>query len=111
MWCDVVVVSLPLFVIGLFGDKSEALWISVAILVTSMIGVAFSLYYLFKGRQLRETPLSKDISMTATYAWPCVLSGLIVDYFGNDGLPFYILAGFAMTVYYTNLKLPTILRV
>ncbi|MDE6786877.1 MAG: hypothetical protein K2J46_07565 [Muribaculaceae bacterium] len=98
MWCDVVVVSLPLFVIGLFGDKSKALWISVAIFVISMIGIAFSIYYLFKGRQLRETPLSKDISMAVTYVWPCILSGLIVDHFGNDGLPFYILAGFVMVV-------------
>lgn len=98
MWCDVVVVSLPLFVIGLFGDERVSLWISVAIFVTSLIGVVFSLYYLLKDRPLRETPLSKDISMAATYAWPCVLSGLIVDHFGNDGLPFYILAGFAMIV-------------
>ena len=98
MWCDVVVVSLPLFVIGFLGDVRVSLWISIAIFVISLIGVAFSLYYLFKDRQLRETPLSKDISMAATYAWPCVLSGLIVDHFGNDGIPFYIFAGFVMIV-------------
>lgn len=46
----------------------------------------------------RPWAISKDISMAATYAWPCILSGLIVDHFGNDGLPFYVLAGFAMVV-------------
>lgn len=98
MWCDVTVVSLPLFAIGLFGDVRAFLVISVAIFVIGLVGVAVSLYFLLKDKDLRETPLSKDISMAATYVWPCILSGLIVDHFGNDGLPFYFLAGFAMGV-------------
>lgn len=98
MWCDVAVISVPMFAIGMAGDKTWAKWISIAILVIGLIGVGISLYHLIKEKPLRDTPLSKDISMAATYVWPCVLSGLIADHFGNYGLPFYILAGVVMGV-------------
>lgn len=96
--CDVAIVAAPMFAIGIAGNTPWARWLAIGILVIVLIGLGVSLYYLFKDRPLWETPLSKDISMAATYVWPCILSGLIVDHFGNDGLPFYFLAGFAMGV-------------
>ncbi|MDE5793859.1 MAG: hypothetical protein K2I08_03980 [Muribaculaceae bacterium] len=96
--CDMAVVAAPMFAIGIAGNRPWARWLAIGILVIVFIGLGVSLYHLFKDRPLHETPISKDISMVATYVWPCILSGLIVDHFGNDGLPFYILAGFVMGV-------------
>lgn len=98
MWCDVAVVSIPLVSIGIACNLTSALWWAAGFFGVGLIGVGVSLYYMFKDRPLNETPISKDISMAATYVWPCILSGMIFEYFGNDPLPFYILAGFAMAV-------------
>lgn len=98
IWCDVGVVAIPLFAIGVAGDCIWGLWVSIGIFAIGLIGIGVSLYHLLNEKPLRETPLSKDISMAATYVWPCILSGLIVDYLGSDGIPFYVLAAFVMGV-------------
>lgn len=97
-WCDVSAIAIPLFAIGISGNRPWALWLAAVIFLIGLIGISVSLYHLLTDKPLRETPLSKDIAMAATYVWPCILSGLIVDYFGSDGIPFYVLAAVVMGV-------------
>ncbi len=98
MGCDVMAVAVPLFAIGIAGGFVEVLWFSIGIFAIGLVGALVSLYHLLKEKPLRETPLSKDISMAATYVWPCILSGLIAEHFGTDGVPFYVLGVVIMGV-------------
>ncbi len=98
MWCDVAVVSIPLFSIGIACNLTSALWWGTGFFGVGLIGVGVSIYSMFKDIPFKETSISKDISMVATYVWPCVLAGLIFEYFGNDPLPYYILAAFLIPV-------------
>ncbi len=91
-------VAVPLFAIGIAGSVVESLWVSIGIFAIGLVGGLVSLYYLLAEKPLRETPVSKDISMAATYVWPCIVGGLIADYYGSDGVPFYVLAAVVMGV-------------
>ena len=96
MWCDIIAIAVPLFAIGIAENLIWSFWLSFGIFAIGFVGTCVSLYHLLTEKPLRETPLSKDVSMAATYVWPCLLSGLIIDHFGYDGLPFYILAAVVM---------------
>lgn len=98
MWCDIIAVVVPLFAIGIVGSFVEALWASIGVFAIGLIGALVSLYHLLTEKPLQKTPVSKDISMAATYVWPCIFGGLIADHFGSDGVPFYVLAAVVMGV-------------
>lgn len=98
MWCDVMAVAVPLFAIGIVGSVGESLWLSIGIFVIGLVGALVSLYHLLTEKPLQETPVSKDISMAATYVWPCIFGGLIADHYGSDGIPFYVMAAVVMGV-------------
>ncbi len=98
MWCDILAVGITLFAMGIAGSFVGPFWVSIGVFITGLVGALISIYYLLKEKPLQESPLSKDISMAATYVWPCILSGLIVDHFGIDGLSFYVMAAVIMGV-------------
>lgn len=98
MWVDVAMIAIPLFAIGIATDHTWAFWATGAALAIGIIGALLSLYHYWTDKPIKDSPVCKDISMAATYVWPCILSGLIVDYFGIDGLLFYLLAVAAMGI-------------
>ncbi len=95
MWVDVAALSVPLFAIGMADDQTWALWWSGITLGIGIIGGCISLFHLVTERPIKDSPICKDISMAATYVWPCILGGLICDRcarLGCEGYPFYFLA-------------------
>ncbi len=98
MWCDIMVIAVQLLAIGIAGSLHGFFLLSIGIFAIGLIGTVVSLYHLLTEKPLLESSLSKDISMAATYVWPCILSGLIVDHFGTDGLPYYVMAAVVMGV-------------
>lgn len=94
MWCDILTISIPLFAIGFAANRMVPLCISLAIFLTGLTGMTTSLYRITKDKPARASPIYQDISMIATYVWPSVLGGLIVEEYGLDGIPFYLFAGF-----------------
>ena len=98
MWVDVLMISIPLFAIGVATDQTWAFWATGAALSIGIIGALLSLYHYWTDKPIKDSPVCKDIGMAATYVWPCILAGLIVDYFGIDGVMFYLLAVVVMGI-------------
>ncbi len=98
MFIDIAVIGLPLFAIGVSGKEPVLLWISLGILFIGFLGFYISLFQYLNDKTLPESAIFKDISMAATYVWPCILSGLITYYFGYEGWLFYVLAAFALCI-------------
>lgn len=98
MWSDVGIVSVPLFAIGLGGKEAWALWLSGIIVVAATVGFVTSLLIRINDRPLEDSPICRDVGMAATYVWPCILTGLILDNYGIESCPFYIFAVFVMGI-------------
>ena len=94
MWTDIAAVTITLFAIGVAVHMVWVLFISVIIFAIALTGVIVSLYRFHKDIPLKDSSLSRDISMIATYVWPCILGGLIFEEYGYFGAPFFIFAFF-----------------